>query len=50
MKNLLLKKENLLKKIKGLVSWMISYAQENKISCAIFNSLYEEDYKFPERN
>ena len=34
----------------GLVSWMASYDQENKIAGAMFNSLYEEDYKFPEKD
>ena len=37
------------KQLGGLVSWMASYDPENKIASAMFNSLYEEDYKFPER-
>ena len=37
------------KKLGGLVSWMASYDPENIIAKAMFDSLYEEDYKFPER-
>ena len=33
----------------GLFAW-ISFDQENEISKAMFNSLYEEGYKFPEKN
>ena len=35
------------KQLGGLVSWMASYDQENIIVRAMFNSSYEEDYKFP---
>ena len=38
------------KKLGGLVSWMASYDPENIIIRAMFNSLYEKDYEFPERN
>ena len=37
------------KELGGLVSWMASYDQENIIAKAMFNSLYEEGYTFPER-
>ena len=37
------------KKLGGLVSWMASFDPENIITRAMFNSLYEEDYKFPEK-
>ena len=33
----------------GLFAW-ISFDQKNEISKAMFNSLYEEGYKFPEKN
>ena len=38
------------KKLGGLASWMASYDPENKIAKAMFNSLYEEGYQFPERD
>ena len=38
------------KKLGGLASWMASYDPENKIARAMFNSLYEEGYQFPERD
>ena len=38
------------KKLGGLVSWMASYDPENIIIRAMFNSLYEKDYEFPEKN
>lgn len=37
------------KKLGGLASWMASFDPENIITRAMFNSLYEESYKFPER-
>lgn len=37
------------KELGGLVSWMASYDPENKITKAMFDSLYEKDYTFPER-
>ena len=37
------------KELGGLVSWMASYDPENKITRAMFNSLYTKNYTFPER-
>ena len=49
MKNLKQKKENMLNKreLGGLAIWMASYDAENKITKAMFNSLYGEGYAFP---
>ena len=38
------------KNLGGLASWMASFDPENIIATAMFNSLYEEGYQFPERN
>ena len=38
------------KKLGGLVSWMASYDPENVIIRAMFDSLFEKDYQFPERD
>ena len=37
------------KELGGLAIWMASYDAENKITKAMFNSLYGEGYAFPER-
>jgi chitinase len=38
------------KKLGGLASWMASYDPENIITRAMFNSLYDEGYQFPEKD
>ena len=37
------------KELGGLVSWMASYDPKNKITRAMFNSLYTKSYTFPDR-